>query len=56
MRAFATVWPDETIVQRVVAQLPWRQNIASLEKLESEKEDLWYAQRTDWRGRMGNVL
>ena len=27
MRRFAEVWPDETIVQRCVAQLPWRHNI-----------------------------
>lgn len=33
MRAFAGAWHDRTIVQRVVAQLPWRQNIALLERL-----------------------
>ena len=26
MRAFAAAWPEREIVQRVVAQLPWRQN------------------------------
>jgi len=26
MRAFAATWPDRAIVQRVVAQIPWRQN------------------------------
>lgn len=26
MRAFAVAWPDREIVQRVIAQLPWRQN------------------------------
>ena len=33
MRAFAATWPDRAIVQRVVAQIPWRQNIALLERL-----------------------
>ena len=36
MRAFAAAWPDREIVQRVVAQLPWRQNIALLERLDDE--------------------
>jgi len=46
MRAFATAWPERTIVQRVVAQLPWRQNIALLERLADEKTRLWYAEQT----------
>lgn len=46
MRAFAEAWPDREIVQRVVAQLPWRQNIALLERLSSVEERLWYAQQT----------
>lgn len=44
MRAFAAAWPDAEIVQRVVAQLPWKQNIALLDKLKSPTERLWYAQ------------
>jgi len=32
MRAFAGAWPDPRIVQRTVAQLPWRQNITLLER------------------------
>lgn len=35
MRAFAAAWPNRSIVQRVVAQLPWRQNIALLERLDN---------------------
>ena len=45
MRAFAATWPDRKIVQRVVAQLPWRQNIALLERLDDEKTRLWYAEQ-----------
>lgn len=46
MRAFAAAWPDIRIVQRVVAQLPWRQNIALLERLAEPQTRLWYAEQT----------
>ncbi len=46
MRAFAAAWPDRKIVQRVIAQLPWRQNIALIERLRDEKTRLWYAYQT----------
>ncbi len=46
MRTFAAAWPDRKMVQRVVAQLPWRQNIALLERLDDEKARLWYAEQT----------
>lgn len=45
MRAFAAAWPDGVIVQRVVAQLPWKQNIALLDKLKVPSERLWYARK-----------
>ncbi len=32
MRAFAAAWPDKSIVQRVIAQIPWRSNIALLDR------------------------
>lgn len=35
MRSFAVAWPDKTIVQRSVAQIPWRSNIVLLDKLEA---------------------
>lgn len=43
MRSFAAAWSDRSIVQRVVAQLPWRQNIALLEKLDRPEDRIWYA-------------
>lgn len=45
MRAFAGAWPEREIVQRIVAQLPWRQNIALLEHLGTPDVRLWYARR-----------
>lgn len=56
MRAFAAAWPERAIVQRVVAQLPWRQNIALLERLDDEKTRLWYAEQTLQHGWSQTVL
>lgn len=46
MRAFAEAWPDSEIVQRVVGQLPWGQNIELLAKLKDPAARLWYAEAT----------
>jgi len=45
MRKFAESWPDRTIVQRTVAQLPWRSNLTLLDKLSDSNIRLWYAQK-----------
>ena len=50
MRAFAAAWPDWAIVQRVVAQIPWRQNIALLERLDDSATRLWYAEQASRHG------
>lgn len=46
MRKFAEAWPDIEIVQRTVAQIPWRSNITLLDKLKDPNLRLWYAQKT----------
>ncbi len=56
MRSLAVAWPDKAIVQRVVAQLPWRNNIALLDKLEKPEERLWYAMNTIKHGWSQPVL
>lgn len=56
MRAFAAAWPDEAIVQRSVAQLPWRHHIALLEKLEGADLRLWYGQAAIEQGWSRDVL
>ncbi len=56
MRAFAEAWQDRAIVQRVIAQLPWRSNIAILDKLKNPQERLWYAMRTIKNGWSQPVL
>lgn len=56
MRALAEAYPDEEIVQRSVAQLPWRHNIALLEKLKSQQKRLWYAQQALENGWSRDIL
>lgn len=56
MRALAEAWPDEQIVQRVVAQIPWGHNVDLLDKLKSPEERLWYARATVEHGWSRNVL
>ncbi len=56
MRAFSAAWPDREIVQRVVAQLPWRQNIALLERLDVKETRLWYAEQTLQQGWSRDIL
>lgn len=46
MRKFADAWNDYEIVQRCVAQIPWRSNITLLDKLKEPNLRLWYAQKT----------
>src|SRR5262245_63320266 len=45
MRKFAEAWPDRIIVQRTVAQLPWRSNLTLLDKLSDPPTRLWYAHK-----------
>lgn len=56
MRTFAETYPDEVIVQRSVAQLPWRHNIALLEKLQILEQRIWYAQQALENGWSRDVL
>ena len=56
MRSLAAAWPDETIVQEVLAQIPWYHNIALLEKLQDPELRLWYARATLENGWSRNVL
>ncbi len=56
MRAFAEAWPDETILQVVLAKLTWYHNIALLEKLPSSDVRLWYARQAVEHGWSRAVL
>jgi predicted nuclease of restriction endonuclease-like (RecB) superfamily len=56
MRAFTAAWPDFAIVQRSVAQLPWRHNVALLDKLDTAEMRLWYAEAAIEQGWSRDVL
>ncbi len=56
MRAFAAAWQDAAIVQRVVAQLPWRHNIALLERLGEQGARLWYGEQALRNGWSQSIL
>src|SRR5579872_1076977 len=56
MKAFALAYPDEQILQEVLAKLTWYHHIALLEKVKDENERLWYMQKTIEHGWSRNVL
>ena len=56
MKKFASIWHDESIVQQVVALLPWGSNSVLMEKLSTEEERIWYAQKALEQGWSRNVL
>jgi predicted nuclease of restriction endonuclease-like (RecB) superfamily len=56
MRAFAQAWPDEQIVQQLVAQIPWGHNVRLLDYVKDPAERLWYVQQTIEHGWSRNVL
>jgi predicted nuclease of restriction endonuclease-like (RecB) superfamily len=56
MRAFAAAWLDPKIVQEVLAQITWYQNLALLEKLEDQNDRLWYARAARSHGWSRNIL
>jgi predicted nuclease of restriction endonuclease-like (RecB) superfamily len=45
MRSFALAWPDEPMLQRLVAKLPWGHNIELLDRLKDPTTRTWYAQQ-----------
>jgi predicted nuclease of restriction endonuclease-like (RecB) superfamily len=56
MRAFAEAYPDQQVVQRTVGLIPWRHNIALIDKLKLAEERLWYAQQALEHGWSRDIL
>jgi predicted nuclease of restriction endonuclease-like (RecB) superfamily len=56
MRAFAESYPDESIVQQAVAQIPWGHNVRILDAVKDPKQRLWYIQQTIANGWSRNIL
>jgi predicted nuclease of restriction endonuclease-like (RecB) superfamily len=56
MRTFAEAYPDEAIVQQLVAQIPWGHNVRILDMVKDPEQRLWYIQQTIANGWSRNVL
>ena len=56
MRALAEAWPEESIVQVPLAQLPWYHNLTLLEKVKTPEERLWYADAAIKNGWSRDIL
>jgi predicted nuclease of restriction endonuclease-like (RecB) superfamily len=56
MKAFAEAWPEEAILQQLVAKLPWGHNVRLIEQVKDPVERLWYAEQTLVNGWSRNVL
>jgi predicted nuclease of restriction endonuclease-like (RecB) superfamily len=56
MRAFGEAWPDEEIVQQLVAQIPWGHNVRILDRVKAREDRIWYAKATIQHGWSRDVL
>ena len=56
MRALAQAWPDPSIVQQVVAQIPWGHNVRLLDSVKDAAAREWYARQTIQHGWSRAVL
>lgn len=56
MRAFAEAWPEEPIVQQLVAQIPWGHVVRILDCVKVPAEREWYIRQAIAYGWSRNVL
>ena len=56
MRALAEAWPDEAIVQQLIAQLPWGHNLRVLDRVKDRSVREWYLHAALEHGWSQNVL
>jgi predicted nuclease of restriction endonuclease-like (RecB) superfamily len=56
MKAFAEAWPDQAILQQLVAKLPWGHNVRLLDAVKNTGERIWYAEQAIANGWSRNVL
>ncbi len=56
MKAFAEAWPEESILQQLVARLPWGHNVRLLDHVKDSLERQWYAQAAIDHGWSRSVL
>ncbi len=56
MRALAETWPEEPIVQHLIAQLPWGHNVRVLDRIKDRPTREWYLRAALEHGWSQNVL
>lgn len=56
MRALAEAWPEEPIVQQLIAQLPWGHNLRVLDRVKDRPTREWYLRAALEHGWSQNVL
>ena len=56
MRKFAEIYPDYSILQQLVAKLPWGHNIALIDKIDTNEQRIWYANKIIENGWSRNIL
>jgi predicted nuclease of restriction endonuclease-like (RecB) superfamily len=56
MRALAEAWPEESIVQQLIAQLPWGHNVRVLDRVKDRPTREWYLRAALEHGWSQNVL
>ena len=56
MRSFSEAYPDEQIVQQLVAQIPWGHNVRILDMVKDPEQRTWYIGKTVENGWSRNVL
>ncbi len=56
MRAFASAWPDQAIVQQLAGQIPWFHNCTLLDKVKDRPTREWYIKKTIENGWSRSIL
>lgn len=56
MKAFAQAWPDEAILQTLLAKLTWYHNISLIQRVKDLEARIWYANQAIQYGWSRNIL
>ena len=56
MKTFAEAWPDWSIGQQLVDQIPWSHNMVVLQQIKGIEARRWYIKKTIENGWSRNVL
>ena len=56
MLAFAKAWPEEEVLQQLVAKLPWGHNLRLMEAIDDSQTRKWYAEQAIANGWSRSVL